>query len=402
MSLANVQMRITLLLVSISIFLVPGFTQTFTVLHTFTGGTDGQSPSTGLILDHNGNLYGTSFGVLYGAIPGNYGTLFKIDRTGKQTILHRFHGPEGANPEVGHLIRDEDGNLYGVTDRGGTFPGGTRGAGGGTVFKFDLQRRTFTSLYTFKGLLDGDSPRGTLVRNEAGSIFGTTFGGGSVGYGTVFKLNKTGKESVLHNFQAGKDAGGVEPDGGLIADRRGNLYGLNLPGGDFTDHGGNIFKIAPSGKETTLYTFTGGADGGLPFGQLLRDEEGNLYGTTWQGGANNLGTIFKLDPTGHETVLHSFAGPLQRDGANPAAGLIRDEDGNLYGTTWAGGVQSNFGTVFKLDSAGQITILYSFAPGAVGSPGSGVVRDKNGNLYGVTVPNPLFPVGFGTVFKLTP
>ena len=183
MPFANVRVRITLLLASIILFSVPLFTQTFTVLHTFTGGTDGQSPSTGLILDHNGNLFGTSFGVLYGAIPGNYGTLFKIDRTGKQTILHHFHGPDGANPEVGHLIRDEDGNLYGVTDRGGTFSGGTQGAGGGTVFKFDLQHRIFTSLYTFTGLLDGDSPRGTLVRNEAGSIFGTTLGGGCVGYG---------------------------------------------------------------------------------------------------------------------------------------------------------------------------------------------------------------------------
>jgi uncharacterized repeat protein (TIGR03803 family) len=402
MSLADFRVLIALLVVAIAISVTTAPAQTFTVLHAFTGGTDGQSPSTGLLLDHHGNLYGTTYGVLYGAPPGNYGTLFKIDKHGKQTILHRFHGQDGANPEVGHLIRDEDGNLYGVTDRGGTFPGGIPGAGGGTVFKFDLRHHKFTTLYTFTGLLDGDSPRGTLVRDKAGNIFGTTLGGGtSVYYGTVFKLSKNGKESVLHNFQAGKNAGGVGPQEGLIADRHGNMYGVDSPGGDFTDFGGNVFKITPAGKETTLYTFTGGADGGVPLGELLRDEDGNLYGTTYYGGANNVGTIFKLDPTGKETVLHSFAGGLQRDGANPAGRLIRDEDGNFYGTTWAGGTYPDSGTVFKMDPTGQVTILYSFPPGGIGAPPAGVVRDENGNLYGVTIPR-IFPLGFGAVFELTP
>jgi uncharacterized repeat protein (TIGR03803 family) len=138
----------------------------------------------------------------------------------------------------------------------------------------------------------------------------------------------------------------------LTADRNGNLYGVTLPGGGPHDHDGNIFKITPAGAETTLYTFTRKEDGGTPMAPLLCDEEGNPYGTTESAGANSLGTVFKLDPSGNETVLYSFAGGLQNDGANPAAGLIRAEDGNLYGTTWAGGLRSSFGAVFRMDAMG--------------------------------------------------
>ena len=384
------------------LLLIPDITEpgTLTVLHGF-GGIDGRSPSTGLIRDHEGNLYGTTYGFPFGSVPGNCGTVFKIDKSGNQTILHRFDGTDGANPRLGHLIHDEEGNLYGTTSTGGTVPGGNPGAASGTVFRLDV-RGNLTTLYTFSGLFDGGSPSGTLVRNEAGEIFGTTSGGGTQGYGTVFKLDRRGQESVLHSFQAGGGGGGIQPQQGLVADRQGNLYGVTLPGGGPDDHGGNVFRITPAGTETTLYTFSGGADGGVPSAPLLFDEGGNLYGTTQLGGTNNLGTVFELDLSGKETVLHSFAGGLQNDGANPAAGLVRDEAGNFYGTTWAGGLRSSFGSVFKMDATGRITILYSFLPNNGDSPSAGVVRDDEGNLYGVTIPNPLFPLGFGAVFKLTP
>lgn len=391
--------RIFLTLLLVAVALSTASAQTFTVLHSFAGGADGQTPTTGLVLDQNGNLYGTTFGLLEGSKPTNYGTVFKIDKSGNETILKRFHGPNGSNPLVGYLLLDEKTlTLYGTTDFGGTLPGGTPGNGGGTVFELDVRHQKLTTLYTFTGGLDGGSPRGTLVRNATGAIFGATLGGGTQDYGTVFKINRFGKQSVLHNFHLGKD--GVESAEGLISDAQGNLYGVTWSG---LNNAGIVFKMTPFGNETVLYAFTGKEDGGTPSAQLFLDELGNLYGTTEFGGANNFGTVFKIDPAGHLTVLHSFAGPLQNDGANPVAGLIRDDAGNFYGTTWAGGIRSNFGTVYKMDSTGQVTILYTFpSTNPIGSPSAGLARDADGNLYGVTSPNPMFPFGFGTVFKLTP
>jgi uncharacterized repeat protein (TIGR03803 family) len=391
--------RIFLTLLLVAIALSTTSAQTFTVLHSFAGGTDGQTPATGLVLDQNGNLYGTTFGLLDGSKPTNYGTVFKIDKNGNETILKRFHGPNGSNPLVGYLLLDEKTlTLYGTADIGGTLPGGTPGAGGGTVFALDIRHHKLTTLYTFTGLLDGGSPRGSLVRTPTGAIFGTTLGGGTNSYGTVFRINKAGRQSVIHNFHLART--GIEPADGLISDAQGNLYGVTWEG---LNNSGVVFKMNQVGNETVLHEFTGGADGATPSSQLFLDAAGNLYGTTEFGGANNLGTIFKIDPNGQETVLHSFSGPLQNDGANPVAGLVRDDAGNFYGTTWAGGIRSNFGTVYKMDTTGQVTILYTFpSTNPIGSPSAGLARDADGNLYGVTSPNPIFPIGFGTVFKLTP
>jgi len=378
------------------------FAQSFTVLHAFTGGSDGQSPSTDLILDTMGNLYGTTYGVLDGGgTLTNCGTVFKIDKKGQETILHHFHdNPDGCNPLTGHLIFDGSGNLYGTTDMGGAAP---LKLGRGTVFKLNLATHKLTLIYTFSGLSHGARPRGTLVRNAAGTIFGTAFDGGTHGFGAIFKITSKGAETLLHNFQEGSNNGGARPEEGLIEDGHGNLYGVAEPGGGITDTGGDIFKITESGKETTLYHFTGGTDGGYPLAPLFRDPQGNLYGTTDLGGAHGFGTIFKLNAAGKETVLYSFGGIATGDGAHPAAGLTPDGQGNFYGTTYGGGLGAGFGTIFKMDGSGKVTILHRFpTDGSEGSPSSGLVRDQQGNLYGVTSPSQFFPTGFGILYKLTP
>jgi len=355
--------------------------QTFSVLYAFADGTDGGTPYAGLMRDSTGNLYGTTFGggtdsagtvfmvdptgketVLYnfkgkadGASPiaglargpggafygttveggaSNYGTVFRLSKTGKETVLHSFNSQDGSYPDAG-LFRDSVGNLYGATVKGGT-------SNLGTVFELDTTGKQ-TVLHSFTGGADGrfSYTYGRLVRDAAGNFYGTTLAGGNSDQGIVFKVDTTGQETVLYNFTGGADGG--YPYAGLVLDKKGNLYGTTYVGG--VSGQGTVFKLTTSGKEIVLYSFTGGADGGNPSAPLLRDGKGNLYGTTYYGGASNSGVLFKLDPSRTETVLHSF--DYANDGGYPVASLIRDAGGNLYGTATAGGA-SNRGTVFKL------------------------------------------------------
>ena len=184
-----------------------------------------------------------------------------------------------------------------------------------------------------------------LLQDASGNLYGTTFAGGTNGYGTVFKVTPAGVETVLYSFSGGTD--GQYPQAGLIQDASGNLYGttygIDLYGG--TNSNGTVFKVTPSGVGTVLYSFGTGTDGNYPYAGLIQDASGNLYGTTTGGGANNKGTVFKVTPAGVETVLHSFG--TGTDGRYPYAGLIQDTSGNLYGTTHGGGT-NNIGTVFKI------------------------------------------------------
>ena len=207
-------------------------------------------------------------------------------------------------------------------------------------------------------------------------------------------MTKTGKETVLYSFTNGLDGG--YPFGGLVRDSSGNLYGTTYSGG--ASSVGTVFKVTKTGTETVLHSFAGGADGEYPYASLVRDSSGNLYGTTSEGGASNVGTAFKVTPTGHETVLYSFAGGT--DGANPFAGLVRDRKGNLYGTTEAGD-SSGVGTVFKLTATGQETVLHTFTGGTTdgANPFGGLVRDAAGNLYGTTFVGGAF--GHGAVYEIT-
>ncbi len=207
-----------------------------------------------------------------------------------------------------------------------------------------------TVLHSFAGGSDGDDPQSGLIADGAGNFYGTTEGGGPSDDGTVFKLAPDGTETVLHAFTGGHHDGAQPFSAGVIMDKHGNLYGDTGLGG--AGDSGVIFKIAPNGKFSLLYSFTGGADGGLPFGGLVRDKQDNLYGATTKGGAG-YGVVFKLAPGGAQTVLHTFAA---FDGSTPEASLIVDKQGNLFGTTEGGG-----GTVFQLSPDGTHTVLHSFA-----------------------------------------
>lgn len=389
--------------------------QTYTVLHTFRG-PDGSGPTyAGLVGDAAGNLYGTTpnGGDFSCDPPYGCGTVFQISPTGKRRVLHIFAGGlDGSVPAAG-LVRDSAGNLYGTTNQGGGF------YSKGTVFKVD-KTGTETVLYAFTALTDGAFPAGALVRDSAGNLYGTTAAGGGDhtcglgGCGTVFKLDAAGAETVLHRFN-GLD--GAHPVSGLIRDSAGNFYGTTYDGGDpacnypYGYGCGKVFMLDPAGNETVLYSFVGGTDGAGSLSGLVRDAAGNLYGTTEYGGGanptcgdNGCGTVFKVTSTGLETVLHAFTGAS--DGIFPNGSLVRDSAGNLYGTTYTGGV-SGYGLVFKLDAAGAETVLYQFIGGADGSfPYTGLVRDPSGNFYGTTWQGGdlgcSHPVGCGTVFKLVP
>jgi uncharacterized repeat protein (TIGR03803 family) len=308
------------------------------VLYNFcmrTNCVDGAFPVAPLLRDKAGALYGTTSN---GSTFGN-GVVFKLDARGKQTVLHKFAGDpkDGAYPQAG-LIQDVAGNLFGTTTFGGRF-------GDGIVFKLDKVGKE-SVLYHFTGGMDGGDPQyGRLVRDAAGNLYGTTYTGGSFscggdGCGTVFKLDKTGKEIVFHNFSSQQDG---QTNSGLIRDAVGNFYGTTAFGGPTAN--GVVFKLDATGTETILYSFTGGTDGGFPYAGLVRDTAGSLYGTTQSGGASGWGVVFKLDASGTETVLYSFTGGT--DGGSPYGDLIRDGAGNLYGTTNVGGA-SNFGVVFKV------------------------------------------------------
>jgi uncharacterized repeat protein (TIGR03803 family) len=388
--------------------------QTFVVLHTFTGPPDGGFPNGGVILDSKGNLYGTTSEGGTGACSGGCGTVFKLSPAGKETILYSFTGTngDGKYPQGG-LVRDASGNLYGTTYGGGTSGNACNNYGCGTVFMLDAAGIE-TVLYSFSGGVDGATPLAGVVRDAAGNLYGTTHLGGAFNWGTVFVVDKTGTETVLHSFD-GLTGDGGDAYGGLILDSAGTLYGTTQGGGNVNSNClpgleigcGTIFQITTTGAERVLYSFTGYADGNTPSGNVVRDHAGNLYGTsqprpTPTGG----GTIFRIDLSGKFSVLHTFTGGA--GGADPFAGLIRDTAGNLYGTTYQGGgggatCQTYFGgcgTAFKFSHTGKFTVLHSFTGGVDGgwlfAP---LAIDPNGNLYGTAN---IGGIGDGTVFKITP
>jgi uncharacterized repeat protein (TIGR03803 family) len=362
----------------------PAHAQTLTTLYTFTGGTDGAYPYAGLVRDSAGNLYGTTY---EGGASGS-GTVYRVDTSGTETVLYSFSGANGGYPFAG-LVRDSSGNLYGTTYAGGT-------SGYGTVFKVD-SGGTGTVLYSFAGgTTDGCNPAGGLLRDKAGNFYGTTSYCGTSDLGTVFKLSKSGKETVLHSFGGAPSDGAYPAFQNLLMDKKGNLYGVTEDGG--TDGQGVAYVLSPSGTLTLLHSFAGGTtDGCYPLGTPAMDPKGNLYGTAEGCGSSSFGIVWKVSKKGTETVLHNFAGGTT-DGANPIAGLIRDAKGNLYGDTNAGGT-SSFGTVYELNKKG-VTLLHSFA-GTDGSyPFGGVIRDAKSNLYGTTVQGG--SGSYGTVWKLKP
>lgn len=389
--------------------LQPASAQTFTVLYNFTGGpTDAAYPEAGLVRDETGNLYGTTWSGGSGSACDNAfgssgcGTVFKVDTGGTETVLYSFTGgADGGYPFAG-LIRDTAGNLYGTASAFGS-------SGYGTVFKLDTSG-TLTVLHSFTGgTTDGLYPYGGLLQDKAGNLYGTTTQGGGTGCygqgcGTVFKVDTSGTETVLHSF-AGYPSDGALPDfTSLLMDKEGNLYGITSEGGSSsvcTLGCGVVFKLSTGGSETVLHNFVGyPSDGCFAFGTPAMDKEGNLYGTTDSCGYG-YGVVWKVSQNGTETVLHSFNGS---DGAYPIAGVILDAKGNLYGNTEGGGSYDN-GTVYRLSPSGKLVVL-SLNEGTDGANPYGGVIGAQGSLYGTTSDggdlncNPHF--GCGTVWKLTP
>ena len=389
------------------------------------------TPNGGLIFDSSGDLYGTTLyggGTACSSQDSTgCGTAFELTPNGSggwtETLLHSFAGGnDGSVPSSG-LIFDQAGNLYGTTQLGGGT--GCSGAGCGTAFELSPNGNggwTETILYRFcsaTNCTDGAGPQG-LVFDDSGNLYGTTaLGGQSTCFegsqcGTVFELSPNGSggwtETVLYSFQG--DSDGYLPTPGLVFDRSGNLYGTTHYGGaglctapNYTGQGcGTAFELSPNGSggwaETLIHTFLATGDGTLPAAGPILDQAGNLYGTTQQGGTGDCdtcGTVFELSPGSGdvwaESILYSFQGSFGgglTDGWDPSSGLIFDKDGNLYGTTYYGGSESGDGpgTVFELSPNGSggwtETVQYSFQGGGGDSPNAGLILDQDGNLYGTT------------------
>lgn len=297
------------------------------VLYKFTGGQS-RLFTTGKLVLLNGNLFGVD---QTGGTSGN-GSIFKLTRTGVFTVLYSFTGKsDGAFPNG--VIADAQGNFYGTTNLGGAL-------GQGTVFRF-TPGKGVTVLYSFTGGSDGGEPfDAALYRDSQGNLYGTTmFDGGKISLGVVFKVTPQGTESVLHTFLGGSD--GAHPKGSLISDGQGNLYGTTSSGEGL--QGGTVFRITTAGVLTEIHLFSG-SDGYSPNAGLAMDAQGDLFGTTFSGGISNDGVVFELNAAGGETVLHNFSGS---DGATPYAGPIINSQGDLYGTTGFGGTL-NQGTVMEV------------------------------------------------------
>lgn len=341
-----------------------------TVLHSFAGGSDGATPLASVVVDPAGNLYGTT----WSGGANNAGVVFKVDASGSETILHTFTGQSDGGGPRGSLILDSANNLYGTTIGGGN------GSSGGVVFKLDPTGQE-TVLYAFT-LAEGGFPEAGLLRDSAGNLYGTTTFGGGAGAGpsgTVFKLDSAGNFSTLHAFSGGADGG--EPTSVLIQDKAGNLYGTTQAGGIVPSNGecffgcGVVFKLDSTGKESVLYSFTGSTDGANPYAGVVQDGSGNLYGTT-----AGISVIFKLNPAGNETVLYTFA--VGTGLAAPFGGVIQDSTGNLFGAaSFGSSTGGGSGVVLKLVPPGFSFVATVLTPSPV-TPGGSATATFNTTAVG--------------------
>ncbi|TXH05613.1 MAG: hypothetical protein E6R07_02050 [Nevskiaceae bacterium] len=352
--------------------------------YAFTA-ADGSYPYAGLTQGRDGNLYGTT---LSGG-ANNAGTVYRLAPGGTPTTLYSFgaNNTDGASP-YSALVQGSDGNFYGTNSANGA-------NGKGTVFQI-TSSGALTTLHAFGAGSDGAEPSGTLVQGRDGSFYGTTQTGGAYGGGTLYKITPSGVITTLYSFGGvANDAAG--PYAGLVQGSDGNFYGTTPLGG--ANGEGTVFKLTPAGDFTILYSFSAiaadrNADGALPYAGLVQGGDGNLYGVTSYGGAKNFGTVYRITTAGGFTTLYSFSGAA--DGAHPRAGLIDGGDGSFYGTASGGGA-NNLGTAFKITPNGTLSTLYAFGANAAdgASPYGALLKASNGGLYGTTLGS-----GLGTIYRL--
>jgi len=379
----------------------PAAAAKLTILHAFCSDdycTDGASPLGTLALDAAGNIYGTTQGTnsVYEGYP--YGTAFKITPKNQFTSLHEFCSTSGCDDGIypqSDITLDTKGNLYGTASMGGSHEKGV-------VFKIS-PTGTLTVLHSFCSnevvsvCVDGDQPEGSVVLDSAGSVYGLTYDGGNNGYGLLYKISATKALSTIYNFCASSGCiDGERPDGRLLNDGKGNLFGVTYYGGA---HGyGELFKVTIATKRlTTLYSFcklSGCPDGAYPRGGLAMDKARNLYGvTTYGGGSSNAGVLYKITAAGKSyTVLRRFCAlSFCTDGSRPNGALAISTAGIVYGTTNGGGNTSARGVLFHYNTVKKAYgVTYSFCAqtacndGANPATDAGVAIDKAGNLYGTT------------------
>jgi len=402
-----------LILVTWLIMATVASAQTFTTLVNFDGTNGGTTVYVSLVQGRDGNYYGTT----EGGGANNEGTVFEITAAGKLRTLYSFCSQgeclDGAAPFAG-LVQATDQNLYGTTTGGGAYS-----ISGGTVFKITALGM-LTTIYSFcakANCADGVAPEGVLTQAADGNLYGTTFYGGAglncpLNYyscGTVFKITLGGELTTLYNFCSLADcADGNWPAAGLLQATDGNLYGTTTEGGAWG--GGTVFRITPLGMLTTVYSFCARSnciDGANPVAGLVQGSDGNLYGTTSRGGAYSLGTVFKITPGGKPRVIYNFCSQANcADGAFPFGPLLQATDGNFYGTTYSGGsdhtdctlTPGGCGSVFTITPAGVLTTLHSFDLADGDRPEGGLLQATNGVLYGTTGWGGAW--GDGTVFSL--
>jgi len=394
--------------------------QTFTVIHSFSGG-DGYRPYAGITLDAAGNVYGTTLLSVTGE-----GTAFKLKRSHGAWVLNpllTFSGDAGANPASG-LVFGPDGALYGTTEGGGSMANGLVYSlmPPATACKIALCFWRETVLYNFAGGSDGSSPGfGNVIFDHSGNIYGTTNAGGAAGLGTVYELTPSNggwAEKVLYSFSGGND--GSQPYSGVILDQADNLYGTTVGGGGSGCGGsgcGTVYELSPVGSgwtENIIYSFQDGANGEYPYGGLIFDQSGNLYGSTFYGGSAGGGTVFEFSPIGGSwtfSLIYALTAGTY-GGGGPAGSLAMDGAGNLYGTTDQNGAYGA-GSVFKLtpqNGGWTYTTLHDFAGnGPDGEfPIGGPTVDTRDNLYGTASQAGLqelncgFEQGCGVVWEITP
>jgi len=367
--------------------------QTLTTLWQFNG-TDGSYPNGGLVQGSDGNFYGTTeYGGTNDYDPPNYeygeGTVLKITTQGTLTTLWQFGSSptDGKYPTAG-LVQGSDGYFYGTT-----YEGGTNGLpyGEGTVFRIS-SAGTLTTLWQFgSSPTDGKYPTAGLVQGSDGYFYGTTWQGGTNNEGTVFKITTQGTLTTLYQFGSGP-TDGVLPDAGLVEGSDGYFYGTTENGGTnggVAAGGGTVYRISSAGTLTTLWQFgSSPTDGEEPAAGLVQGSDGYFYGTTYFGGTNYDGVVFRISSAGALTTLWQFGGS-PTDGTAPFAGLVQGSDGYFYGTTTYGGTNNlpyGAGTVFRISSAGTLTTLWQFGSSPTDGkyPIAGLVQGSDGYFYGTT------------------